>query len=167
VQIRVTAGVEVARPVEEVFDFAVAPESFPRFVHALGPIPAIARVEVLDGRANEPGALRRVTMSDGSEVLEEVLALERPRRHAYRWISRPAAPLHLLVRGAEGEWCFAAAPRGTHVAWTYAFDLTTPLVWPLALATLQVFRLWMQRALDRLPDELAARTAPDARATQR
>jgi len=156
VRIEVEAGVEVERPIADVFDFAVALDSFPRFVRALGPIPAIARVEVLDGRANEPGARRRVTMSDGSEVLEEVLVLDRPRRHAYRWISRPAAPLHLLVRGAEGEWRFAPTERGARVDWTYTFDLTTPLVWPLALATLQIFRLWMQRALDRLPQELGA-----------
>ncbi|HEY8515103.1 MAG TPA: SRPBCC family protein [Candidatus Binatia bacterium] len=155
-RIEVAAGVEVERPADEVFAFAVAPESFPRFVHALGPIPAIARIEVLDGRPNEPGARRRVTMSDGSEVLEEVLALDPPRRHAYRWISRPVAPLHLLVRGAEGEWRFAPTERGTHVNWTYTFDLTTPLVWPLAFATLQIFRLWMQRALDRLPAEVGA-----------
>jgi len=150
-RIRVSAGVEVERPVAEVFDFAVAPESFARFVKPLGPIPGIVRIEMLDGAVPAPGARRRVTMSDGSEVLEEILALERPARHAYRWLGRPAAPLHLLVRGAEGEWRFAPTAHGTHVAWTYAFELTTPLAWPLAAAVAQLFRLWMQRALDRLP----------------
>jgi uncharacterized protein YndB with AHSA1/START domain len=154
-EIRVAAAVRVRRPLEEVYDFAVAEASFPRIVHALGPIPGIARVEMLDGRVLERGARRRVTMTDGSEVLEEILDAERPRRHRYRWLDPPAAPFNLLVRSGEGDWRFAAADGGTRVEWTYTFDLTTPLVYPLAAAVLTLFRRWMQRALDRIDTAIA------------
>jgi hypothetical protein len=153
-QIRVAAAVEVERPPGEVYDFAVAEASFPRLVHALGPIPGIVRVEMEGGRPLERGAHRRVTMSDGSEVLEEVLDAERPRRHRYRWLRPPAPPFNLLVRTGEGDWRFSPAGGGTRVDWTYTFDLTSPLVYPLAAAALALFRRWMQRALDRIPGEL-------------
>ena len=154
--IRVAAAVDVERPLEQVWDFAVAAETFPRLMHPLGPIPGIARVEMLGGRPLERGAERLVTMTDGSEVLEEILDAERPSRHRYRWLRPPAPPFNLLVRTGEGDWRFAAAGRGTRVEWTYTFDLTSALAYPLAVVVLQLFRRWMQRALDRLPQEMGA-----------
>ncbi len=153
-QMRVTAAVDIDRPVEEVYDFAVAEGTFPRIVRALGPIPGIAHVEMEGGRPLEPGARRRVRMSDGSEVREEILEVERPRRHRYRWMEPPKAPFNLLVKSGEGDWRFAPAGAGTRVEWVYTFELTTPLVYPLAAAVLALFRRWMQRGLERLREEM-------------
>lgn len=156
-QIEVRAAIDVARPPEEVFDFAVACETFPRILHKLGPIPAITHLEMLDGRPLETGARRRVELGDGSVLLELIVALERPRRHRYRWLGPPAAPFNLLVRVGEGDWLFSPHDGGTRIAWTYTFDLTTPLVYPLARLVLGLFRRWMQRGLDQIREQLPAR----------
>lgn len=154
-QLEVRAAVAVERPPEEVFDFAVACESFPRILHRLGPIPAITHLEMLDGRPLETGARRRVELGDGSMLLELIVALERPTRHRYRWLGPPAAPFNLLVEVGEGDWIFSAHGTGTRIEWTYTFTLTTALVYPLAWLVLGLFRRWMQRGLDRIPVEIA------------
>jgi hypothetical protein len=49
-----------------------------------------------------------------------------------------------LVRSARADWRLTPADGGTHVEWTYAFTLTSPLAWPVAYPLLtQVFRRWM------------------------
>jgi hypothetical protein len=147
----------VAEPPETVFDFAVACETFPRVLLALGPLPGIVRAEMRDGAAPAPGALRSIYLSDGTMVEEEVLAHERPVRHRYRWTRPPAPPLGWLVRDGEGEWAFAASPRGTRIRWSYRFELShflaSPLAWPVVL----LFRLWMSRGLTRIRDALETR----------
>ena len=151
------AAVEIPRPVGEVFDFATSCQGFPRFIHALGPIPGIARAEMVGVPAPKAGAERRIHMTDGSVVAEEVLAYDRPSRHRYRWLEPPAFPFSLIVRGGEGDWRFTAAGGGTMVEWVYAFELTSPLAWPLAAAVVVVFRRWMQRALLRARSVLVER----------
>lgn len=155
-QVQTQASVVVERPVEAVFDFAVAPESQPLLLRAAPPIPGVTGIEMLDGRAPETGARRRVLLSDGSTLREEVVALERPHRHRYRWLDPPAAPLHLLVSAAEGDWVFSGHGERTRIDWTYTFTLTSPLLYPLALAVAWLFGRWMQQSLDRIPGELRA-----------
>jgi hypothetical protein len=154
-KLSVQAAVEVPRSAEEVFDFATSCEGFPRFIHPLGPIPGIARAEMLGAAAPKPGAQRRIHMTDGSVVDEEVLAYDRPLRHRYRWLEPPAFPFSLIVRRGEGDWHFSRTGGGTRVEWDYHFDLTSPLVWPLAKALMAIFRRWMQQALLRARGVLA------------
>lgn len=150
-EIRTQASVVVDRPLEEVFDFAVAPESQPLLLCAAPPIPGVTGVEMLDGRTLETGAQRRVLLSDGSTLREEVVAFERPHRHRYRWLDPPAAPLHLLVSAAEGDWAFSGHGGRTRIDWTYTFTLTSPLAWPLASVVAWLFGRWMQQSLERVP----------------
>jgi uncharacterized protein YndB with AHSA1/START domain len=145
-----TAHIEIPRPVEAVFDFAASCEGLPQFLHAKGPIPAVTRAVMEGGAALAPGSRRNVTMSDGSVMVEEITRLERPVRHAYRWLNRPKAPFSLLVRSGEADWTFSPTPLGTRIDWVYTFELTTPLVWPLASGVLLVFQSWMQSGLARL-----------------
>jgi uncharacterized protein YndB with AHSA1/START domain len=148
--IEARATIDIPGPRERVFDVAVDAARLPEYMTRKGPIPAVTSVEMLDGRAPEAGARRLVTMSDRSRIIEEIVALERPTRHVYRWLDRPAFPFSLLVRGAEAEWTFSGADGTTRVDWTYRFDLTTPLVYPLGLAAGALFRRWMGNALERL-----------------
>jgi hypothetical protein len=150
VKLKVHASHVVGAPTEKVFDFAVASENLPRILRGLGPIPGITSIEMLDGAALAPGARRRVRMSDGSDILEEVTALDRPRRHSYRWLNAPAAPFSLLVRRAEADWIFTASAQGTRIEWTYRFELTSPLAAPLAALVMILFKRWMRRGLERI-----------------
>jgi uncharacterized protein YndB with AHSA1/START domain len=150
------ATVEIPRPAEAVFDFTTSCEGFPRFIGSFGPIPGIVRAEMLGAAAPKAGAERRIHMTDGSVVDEEVLAYDRPSRHRYRWLKPPAFPFSLIVRAGEGDWRFTPASGGTRIEWDYHFELTTPLAWPLAAALMFVFRRWMQRALLRARSVLTA-----------
>jgi uncharacterized protein YndB with AHSA1/START domain len=150
VKLEVSASRVIGAPTEKVFDFAVAAENLPRILTGFGPIPGIASIEMLDGAALATGARRRVRLSDGSEIFEEVTALDRPRRHSYRWLNAPAPPFSLLVRRAEADWMFTAAAQGTRVDWTYRFELTSPLAAVPAAVAMMLFKHWMQRGLERI-----------------
>lgn len=112
-----------------------------------GPIPGTVRGEVIGGGALTQGATRRIYTDDGHDVVEEMLVLDRGRRVAYK-LTGIAAPFSLLVRFARADWTFTPADGETYVQWTYAFTLTSPLVWPMAAPILHlVFRRWMQGCL--------------------
>ena len=155
-RIETHAEIEIARPPEAVFDFAVACETFPRVLLAFGPLPGVARARMRDGADPKPGALREITLTDGGAVEEELLALDRPTRHRYRWTQPPAPPFGWLLRGAEGDWRFRPSSRGTRIHWTYRFELSHFLAAPLAIPIAGLFRMWMSRGLARLRDALEA-----------
>lgn len=138
----------------QAFALAIDGERFPRFFTGCGPIPAVRAVEA-DGPARV-GATRRVRNADGSVLGETVTAFEPPHRHAYRLAGlRP--PFAWLVRGAEADWRIDAAPGGAHVAWTYRFEPTHPLAALLARPLLGFMTRAMQRCLDAMARDVAAR----------
>lgn len=150
------AEFEVARPVEEVFDFATSCEGFPRFLFPLGPIPGVASARMVDAPMPATGARRDILMTDGATIEEVLLAYERPSRHRYRWLNRPAPPFSWLVRGGEGDWCFTAVAGGTRIVWVYHFELTSRLALVAAPPLMFFFRRWMQQGLERIPAALSA-----------
>ncbi|SRR5260221_2106877 len=137
----------ISRAPEGVFDFAC--ESLPRFLHPVGLLPGLEAVEMHDGALLGKGARRRVTMTDKSTIDEEVLVYERPKKHVYRWLRAPS-PFSVLVRSGEADWTFTPDGSGTHVDWVYTFELTTPLVYPLAALVIMAFERWMARGLETL-----------------
>jgi uncharacterized protein YndB with AHSA1/START domain len=147
VELVTRASTVVPRPIDAVFDFATDPTKLSSFMKPLLPIPGVQQVTVDGDGVSRAGARRRVGMSDGSVMGEEILALDRPRAHAYRWLNPPKAPFSLLVRGATAEWTFAPEGGGTRIDWVYTFQLTTPLIYPLAALVLARFRGWMSAAL--------------------
>ena len=154
-QLQVRSSIEVDAAPERVFDFATALENFPRVLRRYGPIPGIDSIHMLDGAAPAAGARRVVRMTDRSEIVEQVLDLDRPRRHRYRWLNPPAPPFSWMVERGEGDWLFSACARGTRIEWTYTFDLTSPLAAPFARPILAIFRRWMQRGLRAIAAALA------------
>lgn len=150
------AHVEIARPAEAVFDHAVDPLKMPGLFVGYGPIPGIREVEIEGGGPPRAGVLRRVTNSDGSVVEEELVALARPHRQAYRLLRGFRPPFSWLVRAGEGEWTFTSTDSGTEVSWRFGFELTTSLAWPLASVLLHTaFRAAMRRCLLRLREQVA------------
>ena len=57
-EIATRTELHVPLPPEAVFDRAVACETFPRILLPLGPIPGVARAEMLDGGEPKAGARR-------------------------------------------------------------------------------------------------------------
>jgi len=146
----------VSRPPEQVFDFATACETFPKVLLPLGPVAGIAHADLLDGDGLRTGARRRIVLTDGSIIDEEVLAFERPTRHRYRWLNPPPAPFAWIVRGGEGDWTFTSFRDGTTIVWIYRFELTSPIVYPIAALVVVLFRRWMARGLAKVRAQLTA-----------
>lgn len=155
-KVETEAEIRVPRPPEEVFDFATADGAFEKVLRPLGPIPGIVNVTVDGGGPQVKGSKRRLTMTDKSVLGEEVLVLERPREHRYRWLNRPAPPFSLLVKGGEASWTFHADGAGTRVRWHYAFDLTSPIAYPAMVLVTVFFRRWMKQGLEGVRDGLVA-----------
>lgn len=156
-QLRTQAAVDLAAPRDAVFDHVTADRAMETLFVGYGPIPRVLRAEMVGGRAMGEGAVRRVHMSDGSAVDEEIREHARPQRHRYRLVSGIKPPLALLVKWAEGDWKFLPAAGGaaTRIEWDYTFELTTPLVAPLALPVVHLFfRTAMERCLARVKAEV-------------
>ena len=144
------AQVDIARPPTEVFALATDVGRFAHLLKAYGPVPGVKSVEPLDEKR------RRVRLSDGTHLDEEVFEVDPPRLNRYRWVSRPKPPFSWLIKDAVATWTFDPAGGGTHVVWRYDFELTTPLVVGFAAILLAVFGRWMQRGLDAVRDTAQA-----------
>jgi len=153
-KLSVGAQIEIPKPPEQVFDLAVSCDGLVQILRPVGVIPGVAKAEMNGGAKPATGARRSVTMTDRSTMDEEIILFERPSRHVYRWANRPALPFSLLVRSGEGDWTFSPSGSGTRVDWLYTFELTTPLVRPLAALVLSAFQKWMARGLETLSAKL-------------
>jgi len=135
---------------ERVFDVTNDLDRIADAFVAYGPIPGTVSAEVIGGGALVQGVSRRVHTSDGHHVIEEMLIFDRAAAVAYK-LTGISAPFSWLVRFARADWSFETVPEGTRVRWTYAFTLTTPLVWPVAAPMLHmVFRRWMYGCLEAI-----------------
>lgn len=153
--LRIREVAVVPAPREAVFDFITAPDAPARTFRGHGPVPGAVRAEVEGGGPLRVGAIRKVENADGSVVDEEIVALDRPARQAYRLVRGIRRPLSWLVRGAGGEWVLSDADGGTEVAWTFTFELRSPLVWPIAALVGRAFRKAMRAALAETGRQLA------------
>jgi hypothetical protein len=144
------AAITLPGPAGPAFDLAVDPANFHRFMARLGPIPGVTRAAMIDGAPPVPGTRRRLEMTDGTVVEEEIVDHRRPALHAYRWVHPPAPPFSLLVRTGDATWRFTPVADGTRIDWDYRLGLTSPLAWPLARPVAWLFGRWMTRALAAL-----------------
>ena len=116
---------------------AVATETFPHsvetvFLHAVPadlvrimkphfPVPGVARVEDQTGAWDGAGQSRRIYLTDGSSVHEELTEYIAPQTFAYR-VSNFTGFFGRFIEEARGRWIFSeTSPGNTSVEWTYAF----------------------------------------------
>jgi len=141
------------------FDLLVDPARFAGCFPGYGPIPAIHAIEMKGALA--VGCQRTIRNRDGSVLTEQVTALQRPTRHAYRLTGlRP--PFSWLVREGRADWRLQQVADGCVVDWRYAFTLVSPLAWPVAAPLLSLcFARAMHRSLARVGEllESSPRTA--------
>ncbi|MEQ1564705.1 MAG: SRPBCC family protein [Myxococcota bacterium] len=139
-----TAQATIASEPEVVWDWTWDPRN--RWFPGAGPVAAIERVELDELKV---GATRTVYTADGATLTETLLEVERGRRHRYRLTGlRP--PFAWLVRAGDATWDYTGRDGATHVCWTYRFELTSPLAWPLARLVVVWFGVAQRRALARI-----------------
>lgn len=141
----------IPRKVEEVFREAAA-EAAPIARYFLGVppvIPAVLEATVDGGGANVTGALRTVKLGDGTVIKERILALEAPHLHRYD-MAEMNATQRLLITNMVSEWRFEDVGGATRVRWRYTFHPRNVAVAPAAWVMSRLFRVAMQRCLQRL-----------------
>ncbi len=156
-----TQSMLVAAPPATVFDVVTDSAALTRAMRRHGPIPGVIRVEWPAGSRLAPGAVRHVTMTDGSILTERIEELDRPSLYRYELFAGIRPPLSLLVRSGTSTWRFERASSGTRIRWEFAFELTSRAAWPAASALLRLFFApWMRRALVSIRDQALAVRAP-------
>jgi len=155
-KVELSAEIEIPAEAATVFDAVNDAEGAPRIYGGHGPVPGVTELRYDGDGKPRLGAVRKVWTADGNVLEEKLVVYDRPRAHAYtlRGFSRPFS---LLVREARADWRFEPVPgtATTRVHWTYAFTLTTALVWPLAALFLHtVFHGWMLGCLGRARREV-------------
>lgn len=153
--VQTAARVLVAAPLEKVYALATDLENFHKYFKGSGPIPAVRRVVWRENLQPVPGAIRDVHNSDGSIIVEELLALVPLQRHRYRLVSGFKPPFSWWIDHAEGDWHFSRSGEEAGITWDYRFVLRSPLAWPVVSPIVHLFfRRAMQACLLAMKAEL-------------
>ena len=152
--ISTSASVLIPRPREEVFAVATDSTNAPRTLRSRGPFAGIRKIEMHEGQTLATGARRKILMTDGTVLEEVVLDYDPPVRHRYGWTGGAKLPFSLLVQSGTGNWEFTEVEAGTRVVWSYIFELTSPLAYPLAVPIVWLFKGWLQQGLEAIRAEL-------------
>ena len=153
--IEVEASVVVQRPVREVFAAAAGDtDNLSRFFTGYPPlIPAIAAASIDGGGEPRAGALRSVSLSDGTRIRERITRFEPPVAHGCEMAEMNALQ-RLVCTNMISLWTFADEGGATRVVWHYAIVPRGALTRPLAWAVGRLFERAMQRCLDNLARSL-------------
>lgn len=154
-----TEEVVVAVPLDRYAAWA-ATASLESHLRGTSRLPAVARTEELSGAWGEPGARRRVVLSDGHQVAEEILANEPPSRFRYEvWGFTNFG--RFLTDYAVGEFRISGEGDTTRVRWTYAFHPRSRLAAPLLSRFVDsVWTEFMRTSLETIRREAEASAAP-------
>lgn len=116
----------------------LTPNFLAKSVKAHGPIPGVTRVELVGGEKIAIGVVRKVFLTNGGELNEQVTALEQAGtsyRMAYEQLTAFPFPFSLISKAARGEYLAEPRSNGTLFTWKAWHTLTSPIVIPAALAT--------------------------------
>ncbi len=119
---RVSSSRTVPVEVEETFDRVIV-EPLPRvFSRRYGAFAAIREVRDQTGDVwGTVGQSRRIVLTDGGAVTEQLTTVERPTAFGYH-LSEFKGPLKMLVASIEGEWRFEPAGTGTRITWSWVIE---------------------------------------------
>jgi carbon monoxide dehydrogenase subunit G len=144
------ALVEIPCDREAVFHYATDVANVPTIFRKLGLIPGVERAWVLGNGPTTKGAVRRLLMSDGTPLDEQVLEMEAPRKFFYR-LKGFRGTFRALVKQAEGEWIFSPLGHGTRITWTFTAELTSPLAATVAVPLVKgAMKRSMEESLHRI-----------------
>ena len=143
-------------PIDVAFDYAV-PVDLTHIMRPRFPAPGVKRVEDQTGGWDGAGQSRRIYLTDGSSVFEELTGYDRPNGFDYR-VSEFTGLFGRLVQEARGRWQFHKVSPGTcRVEWTYSFYPKNAVA--AGILELLVKRVWrgvMTAALAQIAEDIAA-----------
>lgn len=123
-----------------------------------GLVAAITAVDQQTGSWDAAGRSRRVTMSDGSSHVEELVYVDPPRAFGFE-LRDAGGPLGWLTHGAHGHWRFdETGPDTSAVHWRYVFRARESVPYPVGWLLLRV--LWVSYMRAALHRALVLASAP-------
>jgi uncharacterized protein YndB with AHSA1/START domain len=128
---------------DAVWEHFHAPEGYALFV-GYGPIPALVRVDWIEGDHERVGSIGRVQFADGSTQRERVLRSERPHRYEIA-IDEFSSVFRFVVREAREDVRFVAEGSKTRLVRRFTFTPRNALAVPVALVIRRLFRRAVQR----------------------
>jgi hypothetical protein len=127
----------------------IVPIDLSQIFTGFGPLPAVRGNREQTGAWDHVGASRVVELSDGSEAPERITDYAAPHYFAYR-VGPFTSSLRRVVRHADGAWWFSdAGDDGTHVRWSYTFQLHGPAAPFARLVIAPLWRAYARRVLAR------------------
>lgn len=142
--IQTHAVIEIDRDREALWKLATGVAVLPDIIRSRGPIPGIRKAYVVGGGETCLGVVRRLVMTDGTPLDEEITAFEAPRKLAYTLTGFRGA-FAAITRRCDGQWVFSPLGHGTRVSWTFTVHLRSPLAAPAAMVVVKVF---MKQAME-------------------
>ncbi len=153
--IEVEACVVVQRPRPEVFAAAATnTDNLAKFFSGYALlIPAITSASIDGGGEPREGAMRSVSLSDGTHIRERITRFEVPAAHGYEIVEMNALQ-RLFCTTMISLWTFADEGSATRVVWHYTIVPKGPFTRPLAWGVGRLFQRAMQRCLEDLAASL-------------
>jgi len=125
-------------PSEKIFDLIVMDLEFlSRGVKQCSLVPGVISAEIVGGNKMAQGSIRRVHLSNGSVLDEEILEIKPPNFMQYKQLKGFGFPQSLLAAGATGFYQCEKLDSGTKVTWGAEFDLPSFIVYPLTYLIIQ------------------------------
>lgn len=159
-RVTTTAHIEIESSLTHVFDITTGADTLPQYFHGDGPFPGVVRVEMANGARPHTGTIRKLVMTDGSEIEEEVVQYMRPLRFIYQIKSGLRGPFARLVSGIVSDWTFIPYQGTVGVTYEVHFHATSLMAYPVVLWLARFyFRRVQEDALQRIAE--LAYTLPD------
>ena len=153
--IEVEATTLINQPRERVFAAAAGETAaLARHFRGYPPlIPGIKAAHVEGGDPPRTGALRPVQLSDGTRIVERIVAFEVPSTHRYEMAEMNMLQ-KLICTNMVSEWRFTDEGKGTRITWHYVIHVKPWRALPGRLVAF-FFQRAMQRCLDSIARELS------------
>ena len=136
------------------------PVDLTRLFKGKWPLPAVTQVSNQTGPWDVVGQTRKVSLSDGAELSEEVTGVEPPGPRGARFgytVRGYSGFIGMLVKEGRGFWVFQDRGDKTAITWRYSFLPHNRLTQPLVILIVALFwRRYMQDALNVTVDLIEA-----------
>ncbi|MEP1078493.1 SRPBCC family protein [Leptolyngbya sp. PL-A3] len=136
-RVQTNVQISIDAPIEQVFDCSIDCQNLPKFFTGYRGIPAIVSAITTDGLPLHEGSTRIVQNSDGSEIEEAIVSLQRPTLQAYKLLNGFKPPFSWLVRSASGQWLYQPHSTGTQITWQFEFEMQNAIAYIVFLALIK------------------------------
>lgn len=123
------------------------------FRRRYGPIPPIKQVRDQTGGWDAAGQTRKVLLTGGGSMREELTRVDPPRSFSYT-LTDIRGLLAPLVSWVEGEWLFTPKGTGTEVTWRWTVHPRFHLAAPLIPVFGRFWQGYARQALEELSEQL-------------